>query len=153
MTSSSLPTGPDPEAITTAILDRYPGTVVAQAMGATFFSLDDALWPNFATIVTTDEHDEGEPSRLSRPGVFRLNLGVGKASFERLVGDGRDVDHAALDTIVPHPVYARQRWISILNPSDSTFRDVVIPLLDEAHARLARGARRDGAADPGDTAE
>jgi hypothetical protein len=28
-------------------------------------------------------------------------------------------------------------WISILNPSDATFRDVVLPLLSEAHDRLA----------------
>lgn len=149
MTSPSLPPGPDPEAIAQVILARYPGTVIARAMGAAFFSLDETHWPNFATIVTTDEHDDGEPSRLSRPGVFRLNIGVGKASFERLVGEVTEVDHAVLDTIVPHPVYARQRWIAILNPSDATFRDAILPLLDEAHARLARGLRRTGPASHG----
>ena len=139
MSSERLPTGPDPEAITRAILERYPDTVTGHAMGATFFSLDESHWPNFATIVTTDEHDEGEPSRLSRQGVFRLNIGVGKATFERLVGAPTPAatDYAALDTIIPHPVYAKQRWISILNPSDAQFRGVVVPLLDEAHARLA----------------
>jgi hypothetical protein len=49
-----------------------------------------------------------------------------------------DPDYAALDTVLPHPVYAKQRWICILNPSRSTFEDVVKPLIDEAHARLAR---------------
>jgi len=142
MTSETLPTGPDPEAITRAILERFPGTVVARAMGATFFSLDESHWPNFATIVTTDEHDEGEPSRLSRPGVFRLNIGVGKATFERLVGGVTEPDHAGLDTVLPHPVYARQRWISILNPSEETFRTRVLPLLDEAHGRLAASRAR-----------
>jgi hypothetical protein len=146
MTSETLPTGPDPEAITAAIVARFPDAVVAQAMGATFFSLDESHWPNFATIVTTDEHDEGEPSRLSRPGDFRLNIGVGKATFERLVGDATDPDHSAFDTFVPHPVYGRQRWISILNPTDETFRSRVLPLLDEGHERLARSrARRGGA--------
>ncbi len=144
MTSEPLPTGPDPEAITPAIFERIPDTVIAEAMGATFFSLDASHWPNFATIVTTDEHDEGEPSRLSRRGVFRLNIGVGKATFERLVGDATDPDYAALDTVLPHPVYARQRWISILNPSDETFRTRVLPLLDEAHARLADSRARRG---------
>jgi hypothetical protein len=76
-----LPTGPDPEAITRVILERYPETVVAEALGATFFSLDEKHWPNFATIVTTDEHDEGAPSDLARPGVFRLNIGVGRETF------------------------------------------------------------------------
>ena len=37
----------------------YPETVIAEALGATFFSLDEKNWPNFATIVTTDEHDRG----------------------------------------------------------------------------------------------
>jgi len=139
MTAEPLPTGPDPEAITRAILERYPETKVAIALGATFFSLDEKHWPNFATIVTTDEHDEGAPSRLNaRPGVFRLNIGVGRPTFERLVGPMREPDYAALDTLLPHPTYAKQLWISILNPSEATFRDVVLPLIDEAHDRLAR---------------
>src|SRR6476659_9214 len=133
MTTEALPTGPDPEAITRTILATYPETDIVMAMGATFFSLDaEKHWPNFATIVTTDEHDEGAPSNLARPGVFRLNLGVGRATFARLVGSMADPDYAAFDRFLPHPVYARQRWISILNPSEATFRDVVLPLLAEA---------------------
>ena len=138
MTAEPLRTGPDPEAITRIILERYPDADVIEAMGATFFSLDpEKHWPNFATIVTTDEHDEGAPSQLSRPGTFRLNLGVGKETFQRLAGSITEPDYAAFDTILPHPVYAKQRWISILNPSDATLRDVVLPLLAEAHDRVA----------------
>jgi hypothetical protein len=151
MTTEPLPTGPDPEAITRTILETWPETDIAEAMGATFFSLDpETHWPNFATIVTTDEHDEGAPSNLSRPGVFRLNLGVSRATFERLVGSMAEPDYAAFDRLLPHPVYAKQRWISILNPSDGTFRDVVLPLLTEAHDRLA--AQRVRHADPGSDA-
>jgi hypothetical protein len=112
------------------------------ALGATFFSLDEKHWPNFATIVTTDEHDGGAPSDLARPGVFRLNLGVGRETFERLVGAMEQPDYAAFDRLLPHPVYAKQRWISILNPSDATFRDTVLPLMAEAHDRLAAGRAR-----------
>jgi hypothetical protein len=137
MSTPILPTGPDTEAITRVILERYPETVVAEALGATFFSLDDKHWPNYATLVTTDEHDEGAPSNLARPGVFRLNIGVGRETFERLVGSIESPDHAALDRLLPHPVYAKQLWISILNPSDATFRDVVLLLIVEAHDRLA----------------
>jgi hypothetical protein len=138
MTSEPLPNGPDPEAISRTIRETWPETDVVEALGAAFFSLDaEKHWPNFATIVTTDEHDEGTPSRLSRPGVFRLNLGVSRATFERLVGSMSEPDYAAYDRILPHPVYAKQLWISILNPSDATFRDVVMPLLTEAHDRLA----------------
>jgi len=138
MSDDRLPTGPDPEAITRTILERWPETKVASAMGATFFSLDDSHWPNFATIVTTDEHDEGAPSNLSgRDGVFRLNIGLSRSTFGRLVGSEKAPDYAAFDTFFPHPVYARQRWISILNPTDATFREEVLPLLAEAHDRLA----------------
>ena len=142
MSSSNVPTGPGPEAITQVIVERYPETVVAEALGATFFSLDATHWPNYATIVTTDEHDEGAPSDLARPGAFRLNIGVGRETFERLVGAMGQPDYAAYDRLIPHPVYAKQRWISILNPSDATFRDVVLPLIAEAHDRLAAARAR-----------
>ena len=137
MSPSTLPIGPNPEAIRDMLLERYPETVVAEALGATFFSLDEKHWPNYATIVTTDEHDEGAPSDLARPGAFRLNIGVGRETFERLVGSMEEPDYAVYDRILPHPVYAKQRWISILNPSDATFRVVILPLIAEAHDRLA----------------
>jgi hypothetical protein len=147
MTTDALPTGPDPEAITRTILDTWPETDMVSALGASFFSLDpEKHFPNFATIVTTDEHDEGAPSNLARPGVFRLNIGVGRATFERIVDASGNVDYAAVDRVFPHPVYARQLWVSIINPSHATFRDAVMPLLTEAHDRLA--ATRARHADP-----
>lgn len=133
--------GPNPEEIRSWITTTYPDTVVAEAMGATFFSLDEKQWPNFATIVTTDEHDMGNPSNLAREGVFRLNVGVGKATFERLVDSTAETDYAALDTVIPHPVYAKQRWVAILNPSPDTFDAVVKPLIAEAYERLSRPRR------------
>ena len=147
MTPEVVPTGPDPEAITRTILETWPDTDMVTALGASFFSLDpEKHFPNFATIVTTDEHDEGEPSRLSRTAVFRLNIGVGRQTFERVTGSTVEPDYAALDRLLPHPVYAKQLWISILNPSDTTFQDVVLPLLTEAHDRLAAARARHRAA-------
>jgi len=143
---STRTSGPDPDEIATWITTTYPETVVTTALNAWFFSLDPSSWPNFATIVTTDEHDMGTPSNLARPGVFRLNIGVGRASFERLVGSVAEPDHVALDRVLPHPVYAKQRWICILNPSRPTFDDLVKPLIAEAHDRLAR--QRDRASVP-----
>jgi hypothetical protein len=139
MTNPTVPTGPGPEAITAVILERFPDTDVVQALGATFFSIDpEKHWPNFATIVTTDEHDMGAPSNVTaRDGVFRLNIGVSRATFEGVVGSVAEPDYAAFDRLLPHPVYAKQLWISILNPSDATFSEVVLPLLDEAHDRVA----------------
>jgi hypothetical protein len=133
--------GPDPAAITAYITDRFEGVDVVEALDATFFSVDaEKHWPNFATIVTTDVHDQGSgnSSDLSRPGVFRLNIGVGKDTFQRLVGDQRDPDYTVLDQVIPHPVYAKQRWISILSPSTETFESIIKPLLDEAYARVTR---------------
>jgi hypothetical protein len=134
--------GPNPDEITSWITATYPDTVIAEAMGASFFSLNEQHWPNFATIVTTDEHDTGTPSNLARDGVFRLNIGVGRETFQRLVGSMNDPDYAALDRVLPHPVYARQRWIAILNPSRETFDEIVKPLIAEAYERLARTRRR-----------
>jgi hypothetical protein len=138
MTYQPLPAGPDLEAISRTILETWPGTDVVEIPGADFFSLDaEKHFPNFATIVWTDEFDDGTPSELSREGAFRLNLGVSRGTFERLVGSVTDPDYAAPDRLLPHPVYAKQLWISILNPTDATFRDLVMPLLTEAHDRLA----------------
>jgi Family of unknown function (DUF6194) len=140
-TSDHLP-GPDVAAITTYITTTFPETDVVTIEGGSFFSLDaEKHWPNFATIVWTDEFDESSEA-LRRPGAFRLNIGVSRATFERLIGSDNEPDYTALDRILPHPVYARQLWLSILNPSDATFVDVVIPLLDEAHARLADARAR-----------
>src|SRR5262249_11902115 len=136
------PPDPDADEISSWITTTYPETVVGEAMHARFFSLDPSHWPNFATIVTTDEHDMGNPSDLARPGVFRLNIGVGKATFERLIDSIAEPDYAALDTILPHPVYAKQRWIAILNPSRERFDETVKPLVAEAHDRLARSRSR-----------
>lgn len=131
--------GLDHDAIVRYITETFPGVDLVSAMGATFFSLDpEKHWPNFATIVTTDEHDMGSPSNLSaRPDVFRLNIGVSRQTFDRLVGGAIDPDYAALDRLLPHPVYAEQQWVSILNPSAETFGMLVKPLLDEAHDRGA----------------
>jgi hypothetical protein len=130
--------GPDHGAIVRYIQERHPDTIVATAMGATFFSCDKSGWPNFATLVTTDEHDTGPVSNRARPGVFRLNVSLSRKRFAELVGDQRDPDFAALDTLMPHPVYAPQHWACILNPTTETFDHVIKPLLDEAHDRIAK---------------
>jgi hypothetical protein len=144
MSIERLPDGPNQEEMIQLIRDAFPDAVVATIDSAAFFSLDEKHWPNFATVVWTDEHDEGTPSNLARPGVYRVNVGVDRPTFQRLVGGLTDPDYAAFDRFVPHPVYARQRWISILNPSHATVRDGLMPLIAEGHARLA--ARKGGGA-------
>ena len=51
----------------------------------------------FATIVTKDYPGSGTSSKLDRPGVFRLNLALGRETFRRLFGfwPAGFADHAA----------------------------------------------------------
>src|SRR5688500_4893873 len=73
MTTERLPDGPDLDEMLNLIRDANPDAVVATIDSAAFFSLDEKHWPNFATVVWTDEHDVGTPSNLARPGVSILN--------------------------------------------------------------------------------
>lgn len=127
------------------IRDSFPDAVIARIDSAVFFSLDERHWPNFATVVWTDEHDERAPSNLAREGVYRVNVGVDRETFQRLVGDMADPDDAAFDRFLPHPVYAKQRWISILNPSHESVHESLMPLITQGHDWLAAKRQR---ADP-----
>jgi hypothetical protein len=82
--------GPTQDEMIRLIRDAFPEAVVAEIDSAAFFSLDEKHWPNFATIVWTDEHDEGAPSNLARPGVYRVNVGVDRPTYERMVGGMTD---------------------------------------------------------------
>ena len=88
--STDTPTdGPTREEMIGLIRDRWPDAATAEIEGAIFFSLDEKHWPNFATIVWQDDFDEGAVSNLTaRPGVYRVNVGVDKEAFPRLVGRG-----------------------------------------------------------------
>lgn len=130
-------------AITAYIAETCPGTNVVVGTegigsGDTFFIYDpDRNLPDrwqlpFATIVTKDYGDFDNASNLNRDGVFRLNVGVGRETFRSLFGDGGTYDFTALDRLMPHPVYARQSWVCILNPSAETFERMK-PLLREAY--------------------
>ena len=85
----------------------------------------------FATIVTHDTPGWDEVSNLDRPGSFRVNLAVGRARQPDL---GKTVDHSAEDVVVPHPQYAAQGWVAIVNPS-SARSDELLELIRIAHGR------------------
>jgi hypothetical protein len=143
--------------ITQFITDTFEGVQPADAWGDTFFYYNpDRQRPDeiyFSTLKRQDD-DYDRASNLNRPDVFRLNIGIGKASYRSLFGippsrhdeddrvDG-DYDFTALDQILPHPVYARQYWVCVLNPSATTFQAVVQPLLAEAYdLAVSRYAKR-----------
>jgi Family of unknown function (DUF6194) len=138
----------DEAAITRYITETFGSVDIVVAMGATFYFHDpgkdlpkDHKFP-FATLVTGDEHDQF--SNLSRPGVFRLNVGVSKRTFQSLFASPEDHDFTALDKVMPHPVYGKMYWVCVLNPSAATF-EAVKPLLAEAYETAAgKHAKRGG---------
>jgi hypothetical protein len=92
------------------------------------------------TLASSD-NDYDRVSNLDRPGVFRLNIGVSKQTFQSLFGtatvDLSRYDFSVLDAIMPHPHYAQQHFICVLSPSEATFESVR-PLLAEAYAIAVR---------------
>jgi hypothetical protein len=130
--------------ITDYILNSFVGVETTTTLGYTFFFYGSERMLPFTTIATTD--NEGDrASNLDRPGVFRLNIGVRKQTFQALFGTGSvDVsvyDFTALDTLMPHPDYAAQSWFCVLNPSDITFQQLR-PLLSEAYELAVKRAVR-----------
>jgi hypothetical protein len=76
---------------------------------------------------------------------------VSRDTFRALVGhlptqdSDHDEDYAELDRLMPHPVYARQGWVCVLNPGQATF-DAVKPLLAEAYSIVVARHARTGSA-------
>jgi hypothetical protein len=149
----------DVEAITGYVTTSLPGVEVLVASkeggapeiawGDSFFIYDptgsavESRRLPFATIVNRDYGEFDNASNLDREGVFRLNVGVDRETFNQLFGDGGEHDFTALDLLMPHPVYGRNHWVCVLNPSVATF-ETVKPLLANAHAQAQQrfGRRR-----------
>ena len=134
----------DKTTIAKYITDTFADVETTTAFTYIFFFYQSERMLPFTTIATAD--NEGDRiSNLDRPGVFRLNIGVSKQTFQSLFGAGKvDVstyDFTALDTIMPHPDYAAQSWICVLSPSDATF-ETVRPLLAEAYDIAVRRHER-----------
>jgi hypothetical protein len=121
----------DVAAITKYITETFGETETVTAWGATFFFYGSERKFPFATLTTSDENDSF--SDLNRPGVFRLNVGVSKPTFQALFGSTEGHDFTALDRIMPHPVYGKMYWVCVLSPGIETFQ-AVRPLLAEAYA-------------------
>jgi hypothetical protein len=104
-------------------------------MGYTFFFYRDDHMHAFATIASTGNEYE-QISKLDRPGVYRLNIGVSRETFQSMFGKGKiDVskyDFTTLNTIIPHPDYSSQHFLCVLSPSEATW-ERIRPLLAEAY--------------------
>ena len=123
--------------------------------GDTFFYVaPDGVVPTktqpFATIVTKNYPDD-ESSRLNRPGAFRVNIAAGKEEFTRRTGHaprdaaGTNVDPAAADTVIAHPVYGTAGWLAVVDPGPRTatvVRELLRTAYDLARSRYERRAGR-----------
>ncbi|MEU8828139.1 DUF6194 family protein [Streptomyces sp. NPDC048636] len=135
--------------------DTFVGINVLESSGDTFVIYDpNADLPAhrqfpFLTLVTGDTYDR--VSDLSRPGAYRLNIGLTKDTYTTRFGavpTRRDesgvldagCDYARRDTLMPHPVYATQHWVCVVEPSAATL-ETLKPLLAEAHAFAVRKYR------------
>ena len=150
------------EEISQYITTTFAGVDVVVANGDSFFFYNpdttvppDHMFP-WLTLVTSNFNDPF--SDLDRPGVFRLNIGLSKQTFRARFGtpklpsgpDGaaasgasaHDYDFSALDQMLPHPVYGRQYWVCVLNPSAETFATDVQPLLAEAYEQAVSKYQR-----------
>lgn len=99
----------------------------------------------FATIVTKD-YPGDDLCDLDREGVFRVNVHAGRAAVEEVAAStGVDVDLAASDQLVVHPVYGPMGWLAAVDPGPSTSESLTALLrsaYDDARARYERRAAR-----------
>ena len=121
--------------ITRYITSTFEGVETTVNLGYTFFFYGDDHMHAFATIASNGNEYE-QVSRLDRPGVYRLNIGVSRETFRSLFGTGKvdtsAYDFTALDVILPHPDYSSQNFICVLSPSEGTF-EKLRPMLAEAY--------------------
>ncbi|MEV0381444.1 DUF6194 family protein [Nonomuraea sp. NPDC050643] len=134
-------------------MTRYISETFDQARGVessgdTFFTYGPPgdQWLLFATVVTGDTYDS--VSDLGAAGSYRLNIGLTKATYTSRFGprptrrDEHGVletgfDHSRRDEVMPHPHYASQHWVCVVDPATKTLGDVRA-LLDEAYRFAAR---------------
>lgn len=133
------------------ITRRYDGLVVAQNWGETglFYNPDNRL-PKGVYFLTFKEKDgpNDKSSNINRDGVYRINLGIEKATFTQLFGAlparpsaggvvDMAYDFAMVDKIMPHPVYAWFAWVVLLSPSEESYKQLV-PLIEEGYKIAVR---------------
>ena len=145
------------------LFTRLPGVVAVTAAdgdgspevawGDTFVHYEpdgvgDRMFP-FATIVVKDYPGFDTHPSWTVAGVYRVNVAVGRAGVRaaarvpagRLRRAQRRFDYAELDRLLPHPVYGKQGWVSVVVPGDRTAGRLP-DLIDTAYQREQTRRRR-----------
>lgn len=147
----------DPEEIFTTLLPLDEGLRRERYWGESSIFYNPGKAAPLGVIFASVKDHDGENDRsslLDRPEVFRFAFCLAPDAYAERFGDlpARppkggvvhldDYDPTALDTLMPHPVYAWMRWVQILSPSRERFH-ALRPLLDDSLTLVrARWARR-----------
>lgn len=133
------------------LMGQFEGLIVKASYGEqAFFYNPGAILKNgvyFATIKEADGPAD-KASRLSRPGVWRLNFALSSNDFAARFGPrparppkGGVIegawDFAAADQLMPHPIYGWMGWVCVICPTFSHL-DRLQPALADSHARAAK---------------
>lgn len=135
----------DENAMAQYIRETFAGVETSESYGYTFFFYQSERVLPFATLIAADnEYDQ--ISKLDRPGVYRLNIGISRATFQAMFGEGKvevsAYDFAALNQIMPHPEYAAQHFVCVLSPSGKTWEQVQALLAEAYEIAVHRHERR-----------
>jgi hypothetical protein len=82
-------------------------------------------------------------SNLNREGVFRVNIGISKKSYAAVIDStmSEPIDYTVLNTFLPHPEYAKQHFVCILNPNGGNVT-MTQQLIREAHTLAQARAKK-----------
>ncbi|OYZ38497.1 MAG: hypothetical protein B7Y25_00920 [Alphaproteobacteria bacterium 16-39-46] len=105
----------------------------------------------FSTIKEKDGEND-KASHLYREGIFRLNFGISKQTFLDLFqilpkrpSRGNSIegsyDFKEIDILTPHPIYGWMAWVSVLNPSLSSFEKLKKLLSESYHLTVKKYKR------------
>ncbi|MDE5777273.1 MAG: hypothetical protein K2I10_02000 [Lachnospiraceae bacterium] len=135
-----------PDEILKYCLENLEGTVLINSWGEQGVYYNPCNKLKRGVYILTVKEKDGEndkSSKLDREGVYRVNLGVRKNTFEELFGaipkrpaKGCIVDmmydFSTTNQIIPHPIYAWMGWICALSLSEKTFEELK-PYIQEAY--------------------
>ena len=125
-----------------AFVEQLENVESEDNFGYLFYFVGDDHKVGFVTIGYSDnEYDT--VSNLDREGIFRVNIGISRESYATMFADTNTegIDYSALNVFMPHPHYAKQHYICILNPSGEN-EDLTKKLIVEAHSIAAKRYNR-----------
>lgn len=111
-------------------LSKYGSETIISYNEGDFFPIGKMICSIKAEDGKLDKH-----SQLDRMGVYRFSFAPSHDTYMRLFGDqplkpqvGHPVeleyDYDKLDILTPHPLYAYNGWLQILNPSEKHFESI-----------------------------